>query len=340
MKVNRDKLLSVLWAVKPGLAKKQIVEMATHFVFTKFDLLTYNDQICVAHPFETDFQCSVPSEQFYRIISGITAEEIDLTLDEGKLMIKAGKTKASLVAASGESIIKTVDALDLNSVMDNLRALPEDFIQGVELCLFSAGKDASRPVLTSLLIEDDMIMSSDAIRISQYKMKQAIDCSVLIPASALAEVIKSPIVDYHVTESWAFFATADDVLFCCRILAEKPYNYYPFFEGYEDIAPIEFPSDAADVIRTSSTITEGTVDRDKFVEIEISKNKLKVKGESSAGWIESEAEINFKSAEPVKFFVNPEFILKILEHSTKMFYKENRALFVAGEFKHLMALKV
>ena len=34
MKVNRQKLVSILSAIKPGLAKKQIVEEAAHFIFT------------------------------------------------------------------------------------------------------------------------------------------------------------------------------------------------------------------------------------------------------------------------------------------------------------------
>ena len=62
MKIEREELLKVLSAIRPGLAKKDIVEQATHFIFTGQEVLTYNDQICISYPFETDFECSVPAD--------------------------------------------------------------------------------------------------------------------------------------------------------------------------------------------------------------------------------------------------------------------------------------
>ncbi len=337
MKVKRGELVKALTAIKPGLARREIVEAATHFIFTGQDVMTYNDQICIIHPFDSDFKCSISANEFYKIMAGMSAEDVELTLEEDKLKIKSAKTKASLATSSGEKVLDMIKTLELGAIMKKLEPLPEDFVAGAELCSFSASKDMSHPSLTCLLIEDDYIMSSDDLRISQYKMKKAMNCSILIPATAITELIKFPVVDYCVTGGWAFFATKDDVLFCCRMVEGKFNDYSKYFENFEGLQ-IDLPKDIGAMIETAAILTEGEFDTDKLVEIEIEKNKIRCRGKSEVGEIENETDI-ISSHDKIIFSINPMFLLKILEHSSKMIYKDNRALFDAGNFQHLMALK-
>ena len=92
------------------------------------------------------------------------------------------------------------------------------------------------------------------------------------------------------------------------------------------------------MIETAAILTGGEFDTDKLVEIEIEKNKIRCRGKSEVGEIENETDI-ISSHDKIIFSINPMFLLKILEHSSKMIYKDNRALFDAGNFQHLMALK-
>lgn len=339
MKVEREGFLKILTAVRPGLARKQILEEATHFIFTRDDIMTYNDQVCIVHPFETDFICSVSANEFYKIITGINAKEITLELEEGKLKIQGGKTKASLATSTADEIMSMIKALDLGVVMKKLTSLPEDFLQGATLCSFSASKDMTHPALTCLLIEDDLIMSSDDLRISQYQMKKAMDCSVLIPAAAITELVKFPVIDYCVSGGWVYFATKEDVMFCCRTVDAKYNDYAKYFEGFEGIE-LDLPADLSKLVETASVLADGEYDTDKLIEIEVEKGKIRCKGSSAIGWIENETDMAFKRAEKIKFAINPLFLINILNHSAKMIYKENRALFDGGNFQHLMALKV
>lgn len=336
MKVNRQKLVSILSAIKPGLAKKQIVEEAAHFIFTGEDVLTYNDNICIIHPFQTDFKCSIAANEFYKIMANIETNEVELFLEDNKLKIYADKTKANLATSDGEKILSMINNFKLNQVMKNLIPLPEDFLKGAELCKFSASKNASNPILTCISIDKDSMTSSDDLRISQYKMKKSINCSILIPAKSVMELIKFPVIDYYISTGWIFFATKEDILFCSRLVTGKYYDCSEFF-SFERGIEIDLPKEISKMIEISSILTEGEYDTDKFVDFEISNGKIKCKGENSVGWIENEIETVSKST--IKFSINPLFLIKILEYSSKMIYKDNRVLFSFDNFQHLMTLK-
>jgi hypothetical protein len=339
MKINREKLVNILSAIKPGLAKKQIVEAATHFIFTGQDVLTYNDSICIIHPFDTDFKCSISANEFYKILSNISAEEIEITLEEDKLKIKTAKTKVTLATSSGESILDMIENLKLDEVMKKLTPLPEGFLRGVELCSFSTSKSMAQPVLTCVLIKDKLIMSSDDLRISKFEMQKAIKPSILLPASAITELVKFPVEDYCISDGWAYFATKDDVLFCSRLVIGEHNDYEKYFEGMEG-TQINLPEDLAKMIESASVLTEGEYDTDRLIEIEIEKGKIRCKGENSLGWIENETTLDFKQDKSIKFSINPIFLMKILEYSSSMIYQDDRALFSTKGFDHLMALKI
>ena len=65
--------------MKPGLAKKEIIDRSTHFVFSGSEVLTYNDQICISHPLKLDFVCSVPADDFFRIITNMDGDTLDIS---------------------------------------------------------------------------------------------------------------------------------------------------------------------------------------------------------------------------------------------------------------------
>jgi DNA polymerase III sliding clamp (beta) subunit (PCNA family) len=339
MITDREKLVGILTAVRPGLAKREINEVATHFVFTGEDIITNNDQICIAHPFEAPFKCSVPANELYKIVSSIKTKEISLDLMDGKLKIQGGKTKASLSTTTAETAMAKIRALDMAGVMQKLVALPADFVEGASLCSFSASKDMTHLALTCLLIEDDLIMSSDDLRISRFRMGSRMDCSVLVPAAAIKELVKFPVVDYYVSDKWVYFATKDDVMFCCLLVPDKFNDYDQHFADFDGLE-LNLPKEMIDMVEAAAVMANGEYDTDKLVDIKIEQGKICCKGSSEVGWIENEADIAFKQADVIKFAINPMFLMAILNHSTKMIYRENRALFDAGKFLHLMALKL
>ena len=102
MKINREELLKVLQAVKPGIAKREIIQQATHAIFTGDAVATFNDQICIVYPLKTDLHCSVQGEEFYKALESINEVEVEIIAEENQVKIISKKTKAGLSTLVGE----------------------------------------------------------------------------------------------------------------------------------------------------------------------------------------------------------------------------------------------
>jgi len=341
MKIKRQVLVDILAAVKPGLAKKAIVEQSTHFVMTGNEVITYNDRICISHPFKTDFHCSVSAEELYKILVGISHEEIDFEFKDQKIHIKGKGFNAGLATDTGENILKMVGLLDLKEANEIKKPLPVDFIEAITMCMFSASKDLTNPGMACLLVENQYVASTDDLRISEYKMKSKMDCSILLPASSAVELVRFAVDQYVVSKdnAWIHFFGKNGVCFSSRLVEADFPPYSKFLEGF-DSSEIKLPDNVKQMVETASVLTEGEISLDKEINIEIKDGLLRVKGQNNIGWIESEIEVNFKNADSIQFGVNPFFMLKIMDHTKSMFYGGNKILFQSGEFKHVIALRI
>lgn len=336
MKINRQELINILNSIKPGLSKKAIVEQATHFIFTGHEIITYNDRICIIYPFTTDFSCSVPAEEFYKILSNIHREEISIDYKEQKLYIKAKGINAGIVTDTGDSILKMVDILDLDYAIEFQNDIPEDFIHGMSMCMFSASKDMTIPVLSCLFVNGKNIASTDDYRISQYKMKSRIKGKFLIPATSVMELVKFDIVKYSILDSWVFFFTKENMCFCAKTIKGDFPDYEPFIKDFDEIS-IALPEDSKEMIEAACILSEGDTEQDKEIDIQIKDNIISIKGENKIGWVESQTSVKFDNN--AKFCINPFFLLKILNKTNIMHLADNKVMFKSVNFKHVIALK-
>lgn len=336
MKVNKQELLDALVAVRPGLAKKAVVEQMSRFIFTEVEVVTYNDRICISYPFKTDFQCSIAAEEFFKVISGLTQKSVELLFKNDKLVIKSGKVKASLSAFTAEDELEMLEVLELGSLDKKWRDLPKDFTEGIFLCLFSASKDMSQLNLTCLKIEDDVIISSDDIRVSHYVMKESIGTSFLIPAESVSELVRFKITKFYLGDSWIYFSTDDGVVFCSKVVKGEYLDFTQYFE-FENVR-LRLPVDLKQAVETVSVLAEGKFDIDKKISISIVDGKIKCRGEKEVGWIEKEIDIKFKREESIYFEINPIFFSEILARTNVMLCGEDKVLFRTDSFTHLISL--
>ena len=336
MKLKTKELLTILSKLKPGLADKSIVEQATHFIFTGKQILTYNDQICIVYPFETGFHGSVPARELYKVLSDIKQDEIELSHDEANLIIQSKGTKANLLSHGGEEILELVKVLKLTSIV--WQDLPEGFLEGVFLCMFSASKDVTQPVLSRISVADTFINSSDRMRISNYEMQGPIDSPFLLSRNDAQELVKFSITKYCVGDNWVYFGMEDGVIFCSRVVKEQ----YPDTEEYFELegVRIKLPKDLKQSVDSVLVLAEGDSDIDKKIDVEIAEGKIRCKGERDVGWIENELDIRYSKEKGIKFSINPIFFSQVLEKATTVICGEERALFRSGSFKLLVLLYV
>ena len=339
MKIKREDLMAVLLAVRPGLAKKDIVEQATHFIFTGKDVVTYNDHICISHPLETAFKGSVEADKFYKILSGIKDERISLKADGNKLMVDSSKTRSALSMIPAGKINEYIDKLSLRTVTKSLKQnrVPSDFIGGLFLCMFSASRDLTHGPLAGVFVSGKNIYSSDDLRISRYEMKVKISEKMLLPAQSVMELVKFPVIYFFLApkSGWAHFGTKNGVVFSCRLMKDDYPDPSKFFatEGRK----VTLPKETQAAVKAVSIMTEGIVDADRRVELRVGDGKLTLRGEQEIGWVERDVELKYKG-KSFKTQINPTFLFQVLDKSTTVTIGENKALFESGTFQHVMKL--
>lgn len=327
MKIETKKLTNICNKLKVGIAQKDIVEQSKGITFDGDHIFTFDGNIYIFYPFETDFKCCIPADEFIKIISDIKSESLFMDLKDEKFSIKGKNIKALLntIEINKENVInKTPD----------LNKLPSNFKEALITCSFSASPDVSS-YLNGICIRGDKVWASDDYRISVFIMESEINFPQLLPLSSVISLKNFDIVKYGIEDNKVYFQDKDKSLFCSRLLQEEEYedpSDHFDFEGER----IRFPLEIKELIKKSSILAEGDFDIDKKIVVKIEDGKLTCKGSNDMGWIE--ASIKIKSNKSIEFLINPQFFLQILDETKTSTVGEDRILFKTKYFKHLIAL--
>jgi len=334
LKIKTNKLLKILRLLRPGLAQKAIIEQTKHFIFTGTNIITYNDEVCISYPFESDFVYSVPADQFLKILSNIKDEEIDLAVKDESLNLKTKKTKAKFTTEVDNQAAETADEITNKKI--RFRKLPEDFMEAIKLCVFSTSKDMSvdQIHLTGVYADGNNVVGSDDFRISHYEMKKELKDSFLIPATSVSSLVSFEIEKYGLKDGWVYFKTKDGILFCSRLIDSDYPDPLEFFD-FKGMR-VRLPEDLKEIVDNAAILAEGDFDVDKKINVRIEDGKIKCKGESDVGWIETNTKIKFKKS--AEFTINPYFFSEVLNKTDTAVIGEDKILFQSDNFKHLIAL--
>lgn len=330
MKLKRAELLAALKAVTPGLSAKDTIAQASSFVFDKGRVFSYNDEISVSAPFKSGFTGSVPAKEFSALINKLKAEEITLTVEKNELHVSSGKSQAGLRL---EDEIKL--PLEELGMPNSWTLLPKTFNAGVKACIFSAGKDQTKYVLTHIHVNGDVIESSDGYRATRFYMEEG--CAglfpepLLIPAGAAKYVTDYQPTSYAITNGWIHFSNESGLVFSTR---------WPEGESFPDISAfvdaeghtITLPAELSDMMDRGTVLAEGN-----RLTIILDKGTLVLATESDAGWFEEETKIEYKG-EGLEFDTYPEFLSSILKMKAKVSVTPKLMKFETDDMVHVVAL--
>jgi len=342
MEVNRAELLNTLNKVKPGLATKEIVEEMTHFLFTGTDVISYNDRVCVHHPYETDFKGSVQSSKILETLNKYKTEMVDIVIEketeDSFMIIKSGKSRVVCAFVEDHKIFEKAESLttEIGSIDDWLE-VPEHFIYGAYLSSFSAGKDASSGTATCIRVEGNLIWCGDQERSSRYELEEEME-DFMIKAALVATIQDYNFTYYYVTKSWVHFIDDDNVTLSARRITGKTLPYDKLFGKFEG-TDIDVPEGLKGSIDIASIMSSGDSESDKSVSITIEANVLTCEGRNNTGFSSSECEIEWEG-DRIEFHINPVLLLEVMTKASKISVGENASMFHNNQFMHLLAYKV
>lgn len=185
MKFKRAELLEALERAKGSVATGDIIPMLGCYRFTPDRIETTNMEIGASVSFETGLDCTVPAEKLYKLVSMLRQDEIDMTVKDGKLIVKAEGHRSSTAV--------TGDNDDFPVVMVGKRSwkkTPTDFMDALKACLPGVSDDIAMPKLCGVYLDGRDAVSTDRWRVYHYTMKSKMHFAALWPTELVKEVVK------------------------------------------------------------------------------------------------------------------------------------------------------
>jgi hypothetical protein len=303
---------------------------------------TYDDQISISYPFETEFPFSVKGSDFHSIISKLNPDKpVTIIQVEDTVKVKQGSRIAKFAQTDEKALEPYLDSL-FESMNAEFEELPKDFITALSMCYPCASGDPSTGILACVLIEGDRIISSDRNRIGMYKLDSGIDSRIIIKASAAHKLVHYDVTHYHVSDSWVHFMCENNSVFSARLI--EPEDDFPDFEYLiketaKSKTEVPIPDKIKEVIDFTSIMSEDDVYYKK-AHFTVKEDKINIKCETK-GRGSASASLKLKKAiskDVLKFTINPTFLLYAVGLTKVLKFTEDKVLLQAGNFNYLIAL--
>lgn len=331
MNIDRKNFISVLKQVMSGVEKgTSILEGADTFIFHEGFVHTYNDNISVSVPFPITNKAgenvsgALKAKDFYDLINRYPGDTIRLIPKPDIWILKSENATAELTLLES-SIIERIQGI----FPDKLKwsNIPERFIEGISICNFSANKS----VLSGVHVSDNIITSTDEIRINWYEMDTPITSSFWISDQAVSELIKlNNIKKYAVSDSWVHFKTEDETIFSCKRLAQDKYPFdkiKKLIESHErektDISN-ELPVKLMEAVNRAAALSQNIESFDT-IKLTFSTESIEVFSQRPSGKYTENVvwETPFKKAiEPISIFVDFAMIENGIKYSKSFYLKK------------------
>lgn len=347
MKVNREELLGCLMKLRPGLARREIIEQQSHFIFTGRNIVTYNGQLSISHPFDSpEIRTSVKAEDLYKCLNQMKGESVWLKQKDDMLEVKGSTSHGEFSTLAEEVVWEEIQSLE--EKMTAWEPFPQDAYQALSLCMFSCSRDASEGMSMCVAVMDDMVLSSDRRRVSVYELGSKLNTFLLV-GTDVAELVKFNVTEYCMSEGWVHFKDAEGVTISITPWASIDYPKDLLLQSFDDFhknhprAPsIELPSQGiADAVNLVTVMVDDQVQAiERSIKMTIEGGEILLEGRKARGVMREKVVGVEYNGDPISFHIHPDFILQILDKATTFRVGVNEGLFISGNFAHLLSFTV
>lgn len=348
--MNRKVLQDALDLLYPAVASKPLAVELGAFRLNGRLARTSDAIMSVQVDFgsDTGLNCLIPADELYKLLRSLAVDEIGLAVDGDAVVLTAGKVKGRFAIIKDSPILDALNFDVDNWSRDNLSGL----LAGLNLCSFSASKDASRGALCGISVNGNTILSSDGSRISRYVVKSTTPLAatqVLVPLTIATRAINhGPAVS-----AWA--AKGDTVYFrigeTCTVASKTIQGAFPdpgpFFDDAKTITEaVTFPINITESLKRHQDLQQELEPLNRKVDLEITGNTVLVKSNDAARYqLEEELTLETAVKEPFTLSINPAFMVDILGKTRTMRYSSAKSFVVFefetdhGQFTHLAMTK-
>ena len=277
-KVAREKLLSALDMVTPGLAvgTKEILEGSASVAFKNGNMITYNDETACIYKSPIKMKGAIPARPFRTILQKLEEDTLEFEITKRQFIIKGKNKRVELSLEKKISLeLKNLDA------PKKWKKLPENFGDAVDYVKDCAGKDESQFELTCIHITPKYIEAFDNEQYACFFTKIKIKENLLVTARALSHVSELAVTHFSVTKAWIHFKNAAGLIFSCRRVRNRQYKDCTRLRGIKG-ERIQLPQNLVKGVRRAEVFSADGPD-DNQITIELSPGKVEVYGHGQYG---------------------------------------------------------
>lgn len=331
MRINRERLLQRLEAVQAGLSPKEVVQQSSCYIFSKGQVLTYNDEIACSCESDLDkkFTGAVQATPLLEILRKLPEEEIDTRVGDGEFLI-IGKRRRSGVRMENEI---TMDLAALEKP-DGWKPLPEDFGEALGMVVRCASKDESEFGLTCVHIAKNWVESCDNFQMLRYRIKVGVEKPVLVRRSSIQHVTSMDMTEFSETETWIHFRNPSGLVFSCRRYIEDYKELSSFFKVTGQ--PTNLPKGLGDAAEKAEVFS-GENPEDNQILVEMRPGKIRIKGQGISGWYSEIKKLAYKG-KAISFLISPQLLIELTKRHNNALIGENVLKVDGGNFVYIASL--
>lgn len=346
MEISRIELLGAIKKVLPAVSKKEIFDQSHLVAFVAGRAVAFNDAVAIMHPLpgDLDLDGAVDGTRLCELLGRLSADTVNLVAEEGKIGIRAGRSRTSF------DLLPTrlpIDSIDLTGEMVDL---PATFADQLRWASTSCAKDASRPALTCVLVADGWMQSSDSYRLSRVQCSgdAALLPRLMLPLSQVDVLVNYPIkrVALSAGGEWARFETDDGTTLCARSMS----GAYPNLDHIYQVegSEVQLTDALGEVLERARIFARRECQIDEEVTVAMRPNQVTISARCDGA--DFSEVVRCEGVEGgVQFVIHPRFLASALESGTKCVVGERSVLFsgsgkdAAGNesarWEHVVALK-
>lgn len=318
--LDKNGLLTAIKKVMPGVetGKSSIVGADT-LLFTKGYIHTYNGYVAVSTPFDSQgFEGAVIGKDFHDLVARMSGMMVTLDIQENKVKVTDGRTRATMTLSDPTSIKAYVDTLKLDE--QNWKDLPSDFTDAFNICKIA--KNSTQ--LSGVAVqggEKGYVMTTDSVRICRYGLSGPMDSMWLEDGMAFDMFKLGTPKTYANANPWAHFRFEDGTIYSANA---KDWQTYPFGAVDSNVeaglsAPVKvsgrLPKDISEsVSRVAVLASSATGNTSSLVRLTFTKDNLELFASKSTGEADEsvpwDTPLDGELTSPIQVWVSVDFLLE------------------------------
>lgn len=331
--VNRESFLAALESVSPGLAKREVLEQATCFIFCGGKVRTYNDEVSCDAPSHLDESLSgaVQAERLLNYLRKSPDEELNVTAKDGKLRLK-GKMRMTKFDWFPDILLPLEDV----EKPEVWKPLHPEFCEAVGVVQRCAEKDESEFARTCVHVHPKWVEAVSNTQLCRWKMRTEFSTPSLVRRSSIRHITYLGVTEFSETPNWLHFRNASDAVLSCR--RSDAADFPPLAEWLKvEGTPVTIPPALGEIVERAATIMDGT--EGDLIRVVMAKGVCKLVGMGATAE-HTERKNTGYSGPDLDFLIPPELLVNLSEKHRECVVGEDKLQVNTGKLVYVTCLQV